>query len=38
MNWGWLNGAFNGYYTYNNFDPNNTNYNNNKKMIYNIIP
>lgn len=38
MNWGWQNGAFNEWYSYNNFNPGNTNYNNNKKMIYNIIP
>ncbi|MDO5969949.1 C10 family peptidase [Flavivirga aquimarina] len=37
MNWGW-NGAYDGYYSYNNFSPSTTNYNNNKKMIYNIIP
>jgi len=38
MNWGWANTSPNGWYAYNNFDPLNTNYNNNKKMIYNIIP
>ena len=37
MNWGW-DGNFNGYYAYYNFNPANTNFNNNKKMIYNIIP
>lgn len=37
MNWGW-GGSFNGYYSYNNFNPANTNFNNNKKMIYKIIP
>lgn len=37
MNWGW-DGSFNGYYAYNNFNPSNTNFNNNKKMIYNITP
>ena len=37
MNWGW-GGTNDGYYSYNNFNPGNTNYNNNKKMVYNIIP
>lgn len=36
MNWGW-DGSHDGYYSYNNFNPGGTNYNNNKKMIYNII-
>lgn len=38
MNWGWGDSPLNGYYSYNNFNPGNTNYNNDKKMIYNIIP
>ena len=38
MNWGWGDSSYNAYYSYNNFNPGNTNYNNNKKMIYNIIP
>lgn len=38
MNWGWLNGNNNGWYSFDNFNPGNTHYNNNKKMIYNIIP
>lgn len=38
MNWGWGDSSYNGYYSYNNFNPGNTNFNNNKKMIYNIIP
>jgi len=37
MNWGW-GGSYDGYYSYNNFNPANSNFNNNKKMIYNIIP
>jgi len=37
MNWGW-GGNYDGWYAYNNFNPGNTNYNDNKKMIYNIIP
>lgn len=37
MNWGW-GGTYNGWYSFDNFNPGNTNYNNNKKMIYNIIP
>lgn len=37
MNWGWK-GSEDGWYLYNNFNPANTNYNNNTKMIYNIIP
>lgn len=38
MNWGWVNGDYNGWFTYSNFNPGNTNYNNNKQMIYNITP
>jgi hypothetical protein len=38
MNWGWDDGAYNGYYAYNNFNPSNTNYNSNKRMVYNINP
>lgn len=38
MNWGWWNGEYNGYFAYNNFNPNNTNYNTAKKMIYSITP
>ncbi|MDI9871690.1 C10 family peptidase [Flectobacillus roseus] len=38
MNWGWEDTSYNGYYGYNNFNPAGTNFNNNKKMIYNIIP
>lgn len=37
MNWGW-GGRYNGYYSFNNFNPDNTHYNNNNKMIYNIKP
>lgn len=37
MNWGW-GGDYDGWYSHGNFNPNNTNYNSNKKMIYNIIP
>lgn len=37
MNWGWS-GNHNGWYSFNNFNPNGTNYNNNKKMTYNIKP
>lgn len=37
MNWGWTNGSLNGWFAFDNFNPNNT-YNSNKKMIYNIIP
>lgn len=37
MKWGW-DGRYDGYYSYNNFNPGTSNYNNNKKMIYNIIP
>ena len=36
MNWGWRRN--NGWYSFNNFNPGNTNYNNNNKMIYNIMP
>ena len=37
MNWGW-GGSNNGWFSFNNFNPANTHYNNNKKMIYNITP
>lgn len=37
MNWGW-GGSNDGYYAFDNFNPGNTTYNNNKKMIYNIKP
>ena len=36
MNWGWY-GSSDGWFAFDNFNPNNT-YNNNKKMIYNITP
>lgn len=38
MNWGWYGGSNNGWFSFDNFNPGNTNYNNNKKMIYNIMP
>lgn len=41
MNWGWGKNNFvnyDGYYQYNNFNPGNMDFNNNKRMIYNIIP
>ena len=37
MNWGW-GGSYDGYYSFNNFNPGSTHYNNNRKMIYNIKP
>ncbi len=37
MNWGW-NGTYDGYYSYNDFTPGTFNFNNDKTMIYNIIP
>ena len=37
MNWGW-HGSFDGYFAFNNFNPRNTNFNSNKKMIYDITP
>jgi len=37
MNWG-NNGDYNDWYSFDNFNPGNKNYNSNKKMIYNIIP
>jgi len=37
MNWGW-GGSYNGWFAFNNFNPANTNYNSNTKMIHNIIP
>lgn len=36
MNWGWRYGENNGYYSYSNFNPGSTNYNEAIKMIYNI--
>ncbi|RZJ49425.1 MAG: hypothetical protein EOO44_18285 [Flavobacterium sp.] len=38
MNWGWRNGENNGFYSYNNFNPGGTNYNEGVKMTYNIKP
>jgi len=38
MNWGFPNGDNNGWFSYGNFNPGNTHYNNNKKMIFNITP
>ncbi len=37
MNWGW-NGDYNGWYSFNNFNPNGNNYNSDLQMIYNINP
>lgn len=37
MNWGW-NGAFNGWFAFDNFNPDNKNYNSDNKMTYNITP
>lgn len=37
MNWGWY-GNYNYYFAYNNFDPGNTSWNDNKSMVYNITP
>ncbi len=37
MNWGW-DGTANGWYAYNNWNPLSTHYNNDKEMIYRIIP
>ncbi|MFD2034012.1 C10 family peptidase [Belliella marina] len=31
INWGWLNGSNNGWYSFQNFNPGNTHFNNNKK-------
>lgn len=38
MNWGWQNGDSNGWFAFDNFNPDIYNFNNDKKMIYNIIP
>lgn len=38
MNWGWLDGAFNNWYLYDNFNPGNTTFNENVRMVYNINP
>lgn len=38
MNWGWYGGLYNGYFAFNNFNPGNSTYNDNKSMVYNIIP
>ncbi|SRX55996.1 C10 family peptidase [Aequorivita sp. CIP111184] len=37
MNWGW-GGSFNGYYYYDNFNPNGNNFNSDLQMVYNINP
>ncbi len=37
MNWGWY-GDYNFYFAYNNFDPGNTSWNEDKLMVYNITP
>jgi len=37
MNWGW-GGSSDGWYGFNNFNPAGTNFNSNKKMVYNIVP
>ena len=38
MNWGWNDSLFNGNFAYNNFNPSSATYNDNKRMVYNIIP
>lgn len=38
MNWGWDNGDFNGWYSYNNFNPNGNNFNSDVQMVFNINP
>ena len=39
MNWGWVNGMYNGYFAYNNWNPaNGIDFNTNPHMITNIIP
>ena len=38
MNWGWNGGLNNGNFAYNNFNPGSATYNDNKRMVYNIIP
>lgn len=37
MNWGW-GGSYDGWFSFDNFNPASTTYNDNKKMIYNITP
>jgi len=37
MNWGW-HGSSNGYYAYDNFNPLKYSFNNNRSIVYNIIP
>lgn len=37
MNWGW-NSNYNGWYSFNNFNPGNDTYNYERKMVYNIKP
>jgi hypothetical protein len=38
INWGWNGGLNNGNFAYNNFNPSSATYNDNKRMVYNIIP
>lgn len=38
MNWGWYDGEANGWFALENFNPGIVNFNNDKTMIYNIIP
>lgn len=38
MNWGSYDGQYNGWYSFDDFTPGDLNFNNNKKMIYNITP
>ncbi|MCD8404561.1 C10 family peptidase [Tenacibaculum dicentrarchi] len=38
MNWGWGQHSVNGWFAFNNWNPNNSTYNKKRKMIYNIKP
>jgi hypothetical protein len=39
MNWGWqYPSIYNGWYSYDNFNPGNSNYNNNIRVVSNIKP
>jgi len=38
MHWGWKGNDFNGWYDFDDFDPGDYTFNNNNKMVHNIIP
>lgn len=38
MNWGWETDEYNAWFSFNNFNPNFFDFNDNKRMLYNIVP